>query len=381
MRCGKAMGVVIAALVTLLCVAAPAFAADLTPEEQLGKALFFDTNLSDPVGQSCATCHAPQVGWTGPDKHINRAGAVYPGAVTDRFGNRKPPAAAYGGDSPMLRYDAAEGLWIGGMFWDGRATGWRLGDPLAEQALGPFLNPLEQNMASADAVITAVEASDYADLFEDVWGVGSLNTPDAYDYIGMSIAAFERSGEVSAYSAKYDAWVAGEAEFTAKEMKGWELFMGKGQCGLCHVPPLFTDFTYDNLGVPRNPKNPFYNEPDWNPAGLAWIDEGLGGFLRSIGRPWETEIGKQKVPSLRNVALRPYPGLTKAYTHNGFFKNLLSVVHFYNTRDVATWPDPEVAVNVNSTEMGNLRLTPNQEKAIVVFMKTLSDGYMPASSH
>ena len=168
MRHGKAIVVVIAALVTLLCVAAPAFAADLTPEEQLGKALFFDTSLSDPVGQSCATCHAPEVGWTGPDERINGAGAVYPGAVSDRFGNRKPPAAAYGGDSPFLHYDTAEGLWIGGMFWDGRATGWRLGDPLAEQALGPFLNPLEQNMARPAAVITGVHASTYAALFEEV---------------------------------------------------------------------------------------------------------------------------------------------------------------------------------------------------------------------
>ena len=107
------------ALMTLLCVAAPALAADLTAEEQLGKALFHDTSLSDPVGQSCATCHAPQVGWTGPDKHLNKAGAVYPGAVDDRSGNRKPPSAAYGGDSPVLHYDAEESLWIGGMFWDG----------------------------------------------------------------------------------------------------------------------------------------------------------------------------------------------------------------------------------------------------------------------
>jgi cytochrome c peroxidase len=109
----------------------------------LGKHLFFDTNLSDPPGQSCAVCHAPGVGWTGPDQAINAAGAVYEGAVPGRFGNRKPPASAYAGDSPILYYDGTK--WVGGMFWDGRATGWTLGDPLAEQAQGPFLNPLEQN--------------------------------------------------------------------------------------------------------------------------------------------------------------------------------------------------------------------------------------------
>jgi cytochrome c peroxidase len=104
----------------------------LTPQEQLGKFLFFDTTLSDPPGQSCAVCHGPDVGWTGPDQGINAAGAVYEGAVAGRFGNRKPPASTYAGNSPILHYDGTK--WVGGMFWDGRATGGTLGDPLAEQA-------------------------------------------------------------------------------------------------------------------------------------------------------------------------------------------------------------------------------------------------------
>ena len=135
----------------------------LPPQEKLGQSLFFDTNLSDPVGQSCAVCHGPTVGWTGPDQVINAGGAVYEGAVPGRFGNRKPPASAYAGDSPILYYDGTK--WVGGMFWDGRATGWTLGDPLAEQALGPFLNPAEQNNASPQVVIDKVLASSYADLF------------------------------------------------------------------------------------------------------------------------------------------------------------------------------------------------------------------------
>src|SRR5512136_1568199 len=138
----------------------------LTPQEQLGKSLFFDTNLSTPPGQACAVCHAPQVGWTGPDQAINAGGAVYEGAVAGRFGNRKPPASAYAGDSPILHWDGT--TWVGGMFWDGRATGWTLGDPLAEQAQGPFLNPLEQNNASAQVVIDKVKVSDYAGLFTGV---------------------------------------------------------------------------------------------------------------------------------------------------------------------------------------------------------------------
>ena len=94
-----------------------------------------------------------------PDSAINAAGAVYPGAVHSRFGNRKPPTAAYAGDSPVLYFDEEEDVWVGGMFWDGRATGWTLGDPLAEQALGPFLNPLEQDLPNARLVLLRLARS------------------------------------------------------------------------------------------------------------------------------------------------------------------------------------------------------------------------------
>jgi cytochrome c peroxidase len=118
----------------------------------------------------------------------------------------------------------------------------------------------------------------------------------------------------------------------------------------------------------------------WNPDGYDWVDYGLGGFLKSAGFPEEVytpEMGKQKVPTLRNVDKRPYEGFVKAYAHNGFFKSLEEIVHFYNTRDVESWPPPEVAENVNTDELGNLELTAEEEAAVVAFMKTLSDGYMP----
>src|SRR5674476_964149 len=153
-----------ASAMLLLLVSADAWA--LTPQEALGKHLFFDKNLSSPSGQSCAVCHGPEVGYTGPDQAINAGGAVYEGAVHGRFGNRKPPAAAYAGDSPIL--DFVAGKWVGGMFWDGRATGWTLHDPLAEQAQGPFLNPLEQNNASEQVVIDKVLHSKYKGLFLQV---------------------------------------------------------------------------------------------------------------------------------------------------------------------------------------------------------------------
>ncbi|MCL4487562.1 MAG: cytochrome C [Chloroflexi bacterium] len=363
----------------------------LTQQEQLGKLLFFDTNLSDPPGQACAVCHGPQVGFTGPDSATNAGGAVYQGAVPGRYGNRKPPAAAYAGDSPILHYDTAGETWVGGMFWDGRATGETLGDPLAEQAKGPFLNPLEQNNPSAQTVIDKVLASSYQNLFKSVCG-STYDVTTYYNCVGRSIAAFERSSEVTAFTSKYDAYVKGKAMLTGQEKHGLELFEGKAGCSGCHVAPLFTDYSYDNLGVPRNPKNPFYSEPAWNPQGDAWVDYGLGAFLKAAGYPetvYAPEMGKFKVPTLRNVDKRPTPNFIKAYSHNGYFKSLDEIVHFYNTRDVlptcttnpgnlagiTCWPAPEVAANINRTELGKLGLNVGEEKAIVAFLRTLTDGY------
>jgi cytochrome c peroxidase len=364
-----------------------------TPIEQLGELLFDDPALSTPPGQSCAACHADEAGYAGPDSLINEAHGIIPGVVHTRSGNRKIPTAAYAGDSPVLHYDEEEEAWVGGMFWDGRATGWILGDPLAEQAMGPFLNPLEQNMPQARLVVRRVAKGPYAALFEEVWGPGSLDyvhdVAGTYERIAFSIAAYERSEHVNPFDSKYDYYLKGEAELSGQEALGLELFEGKAMCSQCHPsqpgpngePPLFTDFTYDNLGVPRNPRNPFYTmPPHWNPEREAWVDLGLGGFLMSEGYPpevYEPELGKMKVPTLRNVDMRPYPEFVKAYTHNGFFSSLEGVVNFYNTRDVAPWPPPEVPMNVNSEELGDLGLTAEEVSALVAFLKTLTDDWTP----
>ena len=210
-----------------------------------------------------------------------------------------------------------------------------------------------------------------------------------YGSIGLSIAVYEDSSEVNAFTSKFDI-----GKLTQEERNGFTLFKGKGKCRLCHISngknPLFTDFTYDNLGVPKNPANPVYN------VDPSFIDEGLGGFLKKAGYPeevYEEEMGKVKVPTLRNVDLRPSESFVKAYGHNGYFKSLEGIVHFYNTRDVKPvcpgpyneaqalaancWPEPEVAENVNMDELGDLGLTPDEEAAIVKFLKTLSDGHTP----
>jgi len=398
----------------------------LEPIEALGKAIFFDNSLSINQNQSCADCHAPAAGWTGPLSDTNTDTAVYEGSIPDRFGNRKPPSAAYATLSPIFHMDK-KGLFTGGNFWDGRATGETLGNPAADQALGPFLNPLEQGLPDSACVVYRVCTSSYPVSFENVWGAGScsiawpadvetvcategvtvaLSEADRaksdmnYDYIGLSIAAFEGSSEVNAFTSKYDYTFIGQVKLTKLEQKGYALFQGKGKCKLCHTSgkdALFTDFTFDNLGIPKNPDNPFYYaEPAFNPAGYDWLDMGLGGFLASrtdYAGYAEDNTGMHKVPTLRNVDLRPSDDFIKAYGHNGYFKSLWGIVHFYNTRDVLDtcpgeyteaealaancWPAPEVVENVNTAELGDLGLSYEEEQALVEFLKTLSDGYMP----
>jgi cytochrome c peroxidase len=380
----------------------------LSAVEQLGKHLFFDNNLSDPPGQSCATCHNPAAGWTGGSSEINAGEAVYRGARQERSGSRKPPSAAYAAPSPVFHYDQKEGNFVGGNFWDGRATGWLLGNPAAEQAQGPFVNPVEQNMLDEKAVVQQVCSSAYASLFRQTYGEGICqNTIHAYNAIGQALASFESSGEVNAFTSKYDHYLKNPRKYplTGQELRGLRLYEDrrKGNCAACHPnrpdsrgrPPLFTDFTYDNLGMPKNPGNPWYKMPkEINPDGAGWVDTGLSGFLGTVARyarHAEDNLGKHKVPTLRNVDKRPYPDFVKAFGHNGYFKDLKAIVHFYNVRDVLPqcgkqqnpkpgtncWPEPEVSENINTTELGNLGLTEAEEMAIVAFLRTLSDGWSP----
>jgi cytochrome c peroxidase len=418
-------------LITFVATAAQSPDTGLTPNERLGKSIFFDLRLSFNENQACAACHGPDVGFTGPIEFFNAGGAVYEGSIAGRFGNRKPPSAAYATLSPILHYviEKKEALFIGGNFWNGRATGEILGNPAADQALAPFVNPAEQALPDRACVVYKVcTATTYPVSFENYWGAGACDiawpsdvdvacategdtvdlspgdqakVDENYGRIGLSIGAYEASPEVNAFTSKHDYSFKGMAKLTKEERRGFALFQGKGKCKLCHISngqeALFTDFTYDNLGVPKNPENPVY---DYDPEFVDW---GLGGFLAT--RPdyeqfADENLGKQKVPTLRNVgkgSCEAEPDnpdcIVKAYTHNGYFKSLAGIVHFYNTRDVLPacpgdyteaealaadcWPEPEVAENVNRDELGDLGLTPDEEAAIVAFLDALSDGYTP----
>jgi cytochrome c peroxidase len=280
---------------------------------------------------------------------------------------------AYASFVPPLHKDSVEDIWIGGLFWDGRAN------DLVEQAMGPPLNPLE--MANKDTVMIFEKLMnlEYSGMFTQVYGPDALSDPSlAYLNMADAIAAYEMSEEFRPFNSKFDYFLKGEAEFTAQEMRGMALFVSelKGNCAACHphtalpdgTPPLFTDFSYDNLGAPKNPENPFYLlKDDLNPEGKDFVDLGLGVTVQD-----DAENGKFRVPTLRNVAI------SSPYLHNGVFKTLFQVVSFYNSRDVLSWPEPEVKDNVNFDEMGDLGLTIQEMEDIVAFLHTLTDGWVPS---
>jgi cytochrome c peroxidase len=415
--------------------------------ELLGKAMLYDKQLSVNRNEACAFCHMPETGFTGPVSELNETTGAYPGSVRTRFSNRTPQTHSYAALSPMLHYNPGQGDLVGGNFWDMRATGRRLGNPAAEQAEGPPTNPVEMALPDAACAVYRASQRPYRGLFERVWGVQSFainwpadveevcDTPGpppdgkppvrldptdrgranaTFDQMAQSIANYEVSAEVTSFTSKYDAVQAGKAKFTPSEQLGYDLFRGKAQCNFCHrdggpgEDPLFTDFTASNIGTPANPRLPYYAEqqPDGrgyvaNAAGAAYVDPGVAGFLAgrdllshpsSVDARWRGleagTAGRFQVPTLRNVDKRPYPEFVKDYGHNGYFRGLKEIVHFYNTRDVlprcpagdpgegtACWPAPESTTNMNKSHVGRLGLADAEEDAIVSFMRTLSDGY------
>ncbi|HMD30461.1 MAG TPA: cytochrome c peroxidase [Candidatus Acidoferrales bacterium] len=418
----------------------------------LGKLLLFDKHLSVNQNEACSFCHTPETGFTGPIQSLNLTTVSYPGSVRTRFSNRKPQSYMYAPFAPVLHYNALQGDFVGGNFWDMRASGYRLQNPSAEQAQGPPTNPVEMGLPDSACVAYRLSQAPYRKLFEKVWGRDSFTIqwpPDVetvcatpgpprannprpvhlsgadrtradrvYDDFGLAVSAYEFSPEVSPFTSKYDYVQAGKDQFTPQEKLGYELFRSKARCNECHrdggpgEEPLFTDFTASNLGIPRNPGLQLYYEekPDErgytpNPSGMAYIDTGVGSFLRTL----QSDSGqlnpdsewiklapkfdaKFQVPTLRNVDMRPRPEFVKAYMHNGYFKSLKEVVRFYNTRDVlprcaaadpgekvTCWPAPEDSNNLNKRQLGNLKLTDQEEDALVSFLKTLTDGYKPRS--
>jgi cytochrome c peroxidase len=247
--------------------------------------------------------------------------------------------------------------------------------------MAPLLNPLEMHNPNKHTVVAKLRQW-YAAEFTQLFGPDALgDTETAYSLMAEAIAEYERSPEVCRFDSKYDQYVEDPeaVPLTASELCGLTLFTGKTKCANCHSldttlagRALFTNFGYQNIGVPRNPENPFYFLPrSLNPEGVNFVDLGLGNFLED-----PREYGKRKIPSLRNVAV------TAPYMHNRVFDTLHEVVVFDNTRDIASWPAPEVSTNVHRHmppmpgTFGRLGPTDAEIGDIVAFLMTFTDGYM-----
>lgn len=333
----------------------------------LGEKLYHDTNLSNNRTMSCATCHVIDSAFVDPRPTNLSLGASL-GDDSVSIGDRNAPTAAYAKFIPRFHFDTHEGLYIGGQFLDGRAT------DLTEQAKGPFLNPVEMNMPDEASVIARVqENANYVQAFKEIYGDDIFNdTQKAYEALADAIAKFEKSDTFAPFNSKYDKALKGDAILTEQEIRGLALFNGKAECAACHpsdgTNAQFTDFSYDNLGVPVN-----HALRDANGKGSEFVDNGL---YQNPHVDDETLKGAFRVSTLRNIAV------TGPYMHNGVFKDLATVVHFYNTRDVEgainpetgeVWEKGEVDVNKNTAELGNLRLTAEEEADLVAFLKTLTD--------
>ena len=443
--------------------------------ETLGELMLYDRNMSPNRNEACASCHMPYAGFGGPIPSVNLTIIAFPGTAHFRVGKRIRQRHPYAPFFPVLQYNQVQGLFFGGNFFDSRATGYLLRVPDAEQAQGPPVDTQEMGLPDTACVAFRLSQAVYRPLFEEVWGKGSLDinfphdtaqicaTPGGaavfggsttpiplratertraktvYDRWAQSIDSFEQSVQVSAFSSKFDAFLAGKYKLTPEEMAGLRLFDGKGNCNSCHldgrgttlksnqtdtsaaatVNPLFTCFGSANEGLPLNPRDAFYyqTKPDAygftaNPYGFGYRDLGLGTFLRSgfgsgptPNASWRqyapTVDGQMQVSSARDVAMTPPqcptteapgPYFQKGFFHNGYIKSLKQLVHFYNTRDKYAYPvtsghcPPGTIEKVdcwpmpevqNNIDMtsGNLGLTDEEENDIVAFLQTLSDGF------
>jgi len=344
--------------------------------EEIGRSLFFDKNLSKSRSQACATCHVPEFGFVDP-RYNNSGKALSLGEDGRSFGSRNAPTLSYAAFTPDFSL-TKEGHYIGGQFYDGREK------DLVSQAKMPILTATEMGMPSKESVIARLQENpDYIVAFKRFYGENIFEDSNlAYNVMTNSIAAFERTELFAPFDSKYDRHLRGEYTMTSLEELGMTLFFSQQftNCNICHqLKPTpnqegetFSNYQYHNIGVPANKKARHLN-------GMAdgHIDRGL---LDNPAVDDAKQAGKFKVPTLRNVAV------TSPYMHNGVFKDLPTVVKFYNKYNSKSlkqqvnpetgehWQQPEVAENLSLKE---LETGPSLEEkrinALVAFMKTLTD--------
>jgi cytochrome c peroxidase len=340
---------------------------------KLGEMLFFDTSLSKNRTQSCATCHNPQHGFI--DNRDNGIGAMVSlGDDGKSLGDRNAPSAAYAMFSPHFGIDPKTKKIKGGQFLDGRER------DLKAQAGGPPLNPIEMGMGSKAEVLSRLkENPHYVKTFEKLYGKGVLNNPEkGYDALARAIAAFESTKVFAPFDSKYDRHLRGEYTLTPQEELGKALFFSNNNtnCATCHQlrgedkkGETFSNYEYHNIGVPSNPtlfERGIVKE--------GFVDKGLAKNPQAALKEHE---GKFRVPTLRNVAV------TGPYMHNGVFKDLRTVVLFYdqfnnpartlNPETGKPWGKSEIEHSISTKEMKAKKLSDEKVDALVAFMKLLTD--------
>jgi len=381
--------------------AVPEDTGELSATAALGEKIFNDKALSASGDQSCATCHDAAQRFIDTDNKIVPVG----GPQGDLPGFRNTPSAMYTQFIPSFHFEA-DGTPVGGVFLDGRANS------LSQQAQQPFTKEFEMANADAAEVVEHLRLRPYINEFVAVYGEAALDDPEqALQRMGAAIAAFENeSAQFHPFSSKFDFWVKGDVQLSEQERRGLLLFNNplKGNCAACHpstpangLPAMFTDFTYDNLGVPRNSDLAVNDDattlpyvPSNGDDKHRYYDLGLCGPLREDLVGDAAVCGAFRVPSLRNVAA------TAPYFHNGRFATLKVALGFYVRRD--TNPDewypldddgsidkfndlPDIyKINVNTTEVPYNR-HPGDEPAmseseiddVIAFLCTLTDGFDP----
>lgn len=348
----------------------------LETREALGQALFFDPNLSKNRTQACATCHSPEAGFVDP-RETAAGRAVSLGDDGRSLGDRNAPSILYARLIPRF-HRTKGGVYAGGLFLDGRAA------TLEDQAGGPPLNPLEMGMADRAAVVARLKENPaYVEAFARLYGAGTLAAADTgYAAMASSIAAFERTADFTRFDSKFDRWLRGEEPLTEQEELGRVLFFSKqfSNCGQCHLleknrlqaGETFTNYEFHNIGVPVNSTARAVNG-----VKAGEVDRGLAQNPAVSGTG---EAGKFKVPTLRNVAV------TGPYMHNGVFRDLRTVVLFYNKYNTKNperlinpetgqpFEAPEVDANISFKELQiGPALDDKRIDALVAFLKTLTD--------
>ena len=367
----------------------------LTAREQVGRSIFLDPTLSDPPGTSCASCHDPEKAFSGDNGSDS---GVARGSRPGHFARRNAPSVMYLKYVPRFHFaledddDVAESP-FGGLTWSGRA------DTVAEFVRLPLFDADEMNNAGEAEVARKLRAAPYAgDLAREL--PGALETPaSAAKAFGEALQAFLTSGTMSPFTSKFDDFSRGKVQLSPLEMKGLMAFesRAKGACSHCHrmyahsnrpESSLFTSYSYDAVGVPRNRAIAANADPERYDLGLC--------ERRQSGPPREKKENDEsssdskwcasfRIPSLRNVAVR------RRFMHNGAFSKLRDVVSFYATRSTnpERWYPPGLRYDdVSARFRGNVNVTTfpynrvEGEKpalddedidAIVAFLQTLTD--------